>query len=302
MAERILFNSFKELLFKYDKTELYNSMNFDLWFCSKNSFTLGKGNNKPTDTLETYYYKDPIDVKTIAYLYNMGSVDVNNVFSEDGLPAEKSYQELLNVPASAYIFSKNNYPIGCKIADDYNYSGYNYLVNDISTNDYSKIELYGDDTLSIKNGYNVSAIPEVSKAWSGVSAYFKNEYDYKSIYDNTEYSIYNIKRDELVEDQMNVGSEITEFNVSSTNVVGGALMVTWYNGQRMNLYRGIDNVLTTAAIDTLRNTENVLVYENIPTESGACIPVCYVELPKTFDLKNVKMNIRWSENGIFSLK
>jgi hypothetical protein len=45
-----------------------------------------------------------------------------------------------------------------------------------------------------------------------------------------------------------------------------------------------------------------LVYDNYPAKFNECIPVCYMELPKTYNLNSVKMNIQWSENGLFSLK
>ena len=47
---------------------------------------------------------------------------------------------------------------------------------------------------------------------------------------------------------------------------------------------------------------NPLMYKSFPEQSGSCIPVCYMDLPQTYNLNKVLLNIEWSENGLFSLK
>ena len=84
-------------------------------------------------------------------------------------------------------------------------------------------------------------------------------------------------------------------------MVGGALFITWYDGKRLTLYNNNGN-LVTDEIDPITKQRNPLMYKSFPEQSGSCIPVCYMDLPQTYNLNKVLLNIEWSENGLFSLK
>ena len=95
-SNSVVFNSFLSLLMgNLSKEEIYNDRNFDIWLCSKGrSFS---GNNYPNYTLSSYYTED-----NITYLFNLGSLKTETVYSEDGLPSSGCYQMaengFLNIP------------------------------------------------------------------------------------------------------------------------------------------------------------------------------------------------------------
>lgn len=300
MAKQQVFNSFLKLLMSgKEKEEIYNKMSFDLWFCSKNiNFS-----NDLDDRLGNYF--DANNSKQILYIGNLGNMEIQNVFSEDGLPTEDCYQSsgFLNIPASAYIFSKHNYPRDCRIDQDYNYMGYDYYVEDTTLNLDSNQAI-----MEPENNYDITSLSAmdfyehyVKPTWQNIGPYFKTEYGFTSGYDDKEYSIYNIEKLPLVEDQFNVYSNNTKFDIQSTNIIGGAFLVTWYDGERANVYND-NGKEVLEELNQVTKQKNPLIYANKPTEPQNSILVSYTELPKTFNLNKMSMNIQWSENGLFSIK
>lgn len=302
MSNNIVFNSFLNLLVnkdpKYTKEYIYDINKFDVWFCARGkSFSANNILNNKLDKL----FKEE---ESLEYLYNLGTLNVENVNSEDGLPSEHFYQDedFLNIPASAYIFSKPQYPVNCKVNKDYNYTAFDYNINDMSDNYKNKIsEQYKNNpVLTPENNYDLYNLSGYSASWNHISEYFNSEYNFSSGYNSNEYSTYNINQDYLIEDQINVSTKNVSFEILPTNIIGGALLITWYDQQRTNYYYDGKNI-TSAAMDK-NGILNQYAYKNIPTITGNCIPVCYMELPKTYNLKDAVMNIQWSENGLFSLK
>ena len=321
----VVFNSFMDLLLNPEtinkaksknltvKDYIYDNKKFDIWFCSK-------GIGFKNDNLKAKLSDDEFKSHEMTYIGNIGSLRLEDVFSEDGLPNEQSYQELLNIPASAYIFSNYQYPTSCRIRKDYNYQGFNYYVADTSnkikneyianTNIISNYArpFYNYDITETTAFYNKNT----KDAWKQNSAYFAQEYNFSSGYNVDEYATYNIEAEQLLEDQINLATNNSKFIIPPNNVIGGALLFTW-NGGKRTAYYNLSGKLTTASsynytIINAQGKEEVIekplpvVYPNIPVVSGDCIPVCYMELPKTYNLKDAVMNIQWSENGIFSLK
>lgn len=299
-----VFNSFVNLLLTANvdlpetrKKLIYDSKKFDIWLCTKGKSFFAKNdiNSKLSD-----YFVSNKDKKDITFLYNIGTLKTETVNSEDGLPAEHSYQELLEIPASAYIFSSPNYPKECQINKDYNYEGFAYRVADTKKAYYN---LENGTTMYPRNNYDITKLGAYNNnfkdSWKNINEYFDSEYNFSSGYDPREYSTYNVKKDMVVEDQVNITSNSVSFNIQPTNVVGGALLITWYDGKRETLYSN-GGTLTTLTGDG-KNKKYDLIYENIPETTANCIPVCYMELPKTYNLKDTRVNIQWSENGLFSL-
>jgi hypothetical protein len=315
MSKPYVFNSFKYLLFKTGSgknADLYNSIYFDAWLCPKGRNFSGI---KKIDANLRTYFPNPNgndSSKMISYVANLGLLQRENVFSEDGLPSEDCYQSenFLNIPASAYIFSKRQYPQGCIVDRDYNYRSYDYYVNDTSLD---TVHNYYDPIMNPTNDYNIEKVrsnleakngfhKDVESTWtSGLKPYFESEYGFTSGYNPTEYAAYNVKELPLVENQMNVKSPVRQFDIPPVNMVGGTLFITWYNGERETLYNNNGN-LVTEEIDPVTKKKNPLAFRNFPANSASCIPVCYMDLPQTYNLNKVLLNIEWSENGLFSLK
>ena len=322
MSKPFVFNAFKKLLFDAGSGEtkdLYNSIYFDAWICPK-----GKnfaGSNGLNSRLSTYFKDSYKGInKAIDYIGNLGILQRENVFSEDGLPSEDCYQSdnFLNIPESAYIFSTRQFPRNCNVDRDYNYTAFKYYVDDTSLDKYQEpSQSMGprtsyDPIMGPKENYDLTKVYSVHDAqngfhektmhdWEPVSGYFKSEYNFTSGYDPTEYATYNIKEIPLVENQMNVKSPVKQFDIPPVNMAGGTLFITWYDGQRLALYNNNGN-LVTDEIDPVTKQKNPLMYKSFPAQSGKCIPVCYMDLPQTYNLNKVLLNIEWSENGLFSLK
>lgn len=326
MNNNVIFNSFMDLLLNTEtinkaksknltvKDYIYDNKKIDIWFCSKG---IGFKNNN----LKAKLSDDEFASHEMTYIGNIGSLRLEDVFSEDGLPNEQSYQELLNIPASAYIFSNYQYPTSCRIRKDYNYQGFNYYVADtsnkiknenITTTDlvsnYAR-PFYNYDITETTTFINSS---DNKKDWKEISSYFAQEYNFSSGYNVDEYATYNIESEQLLEDQINLVTDNSKFVIPPNNVVGGALLFTWYSGSRTPYYNLSGKLTTTSSYSyTIINSQGEeeviekslpVVYPNMPLVSGDCIPVCYMELPKTYNLKDAVMNIQWSENGLFSLK
>ena len=90
MDKPFVFNAFKNLLFKTGSKEnkdLYDSIYFDVWICPKGKNF--KYNNELKAQLSTYFESTDIGInKSIGYIGNLGILQRENVFSEDGLPSE----------------------------------------------------------------------------------------------------------------------------------------------------------------------------------------------------------------------
>lgn len=308
----IVFNSFLNLLVstdsKYTKDYIYDNRNFDVWFCNKSlNFSAENGMDKKLKDF-------PKLTSNISYLGNLNVFSIDTVFADDGLPSEFTYQskDYLNIPASAYIFSKNQYPSTCKLNKDYNYQNFDYYVADTS------LDINGKFALKNTNDYDITKLAtynnQIKSKWTPIADYFASEYCFSGEYDQAEYAVYDIPEERLVENKTNVYTNTSELLIPPTNVVGGALLITWFDGTRQNIYNNDGELTTTSGytykVDNDQGQEEErykkypLAYRNAPSTatSGNSIPVTYMELPKTYNLKDVKLNIQWSENGLFSLK
>ena len=321
----VIFNSFMDLLLNPKtikeaksknltvKDYIYDNKRFDIWFCSKGIGFENENLNAKLSDAEFAGHE-------MTYIGNVGALRLEDVFSEDGLPSEQTYQEILNIPASAYIFSNYQYPTSCRIRKDYNYQGFNYYVADTSNRIINKHLTLDGITSNYARPYNNYDITDTTaltvttakNAWKQNSAYFAQEYNFSSGYNVDEYATYNIESESLLEDQINLTTNSSKFIIPPDNVVGGALLFSWYNGPRQSYYNLSGKLTTMSAYNyTIINDKGEeetiekplpVVYPSFPSASGNCIPVCYMELPKTYNLKDAVLDIQWSENGIFSLK
>lgn len=311
-----IYNVLMKNLDNIEQTDIYEPTNFDIWFCSKNkSF-----DNRITLTLKDLITMFPnsnknkgdnFNINNISaiYLDNLGQTDIETVSDEDGLPSVSSYQSMLNIPASAYMFSKNNAPVDLSIRQDSNYNSFDYYVKDTINN----IPI-GAAALKRENDFNIEKLTDTTvdlDYWNNYcKEYFDSEYNFSAGYSDTEYNIFNVKKDLLVENMVNLHAIDSDIDILPTDYVGGALLITWYNGPRKELYNYQGKLYYKESLDNLFGEKNIdkstifmdPQYSLFPENYSDSIPVCYIELPKTYNLKDTKINIQWSENGIFSFK
>ena len=323
----IIFNSFVNILLNPAistkakqqgisvKDYIYDNKKFDVWLCSKSIVF------ENSDLNSTFDNDNQIKAlsENFSYIGNIGALRTENVFSMDGLPSEDSYQKILNIPASAYIFSEYQYPTNCKLNKDYNYYAFPYYVAD-TTNKVNNIKMsspvIGSTYLRPNNNYDITLLTNynssIKKDWTPNKDYFLHEYNFSSGYNSEEYAMYSVDEELLIEDQINITTNRSTFEIPPINSIGGALLISWNDKERENIYNHngeLTNVsgkqykieLPDGTIET-KEKHYPLAYTNFPKYSGASIPVCYSELPKNYNLKEVLLNIEWSQNGIFSLK
>lgn len=314
-----IFNSFvyNVLLSGKTKDEIYQPTNFDLWFCYKNQSFDNKKELRLSDFSGMFHDSndnkgDNFNINKISaiYLSNLGQFSIENVSKEDGLPATMSYQEMLDIPASAYLFSKYDAPRRTPLKRDTCYKDFDYYVDDTFH------EKESNYVLDRTNNFDITQIPnnEMVNYWKEYCKdYFENDYNFSSGFSATDYNVYNVERDYVVEDMTNLRSENKDFDIVQTNsntYIGGALLITWYNGNRVPLYSYEGKLYYK---DTLKDvlekqnsTKNVEfmtpAYKLFPSDYNMAIPFCYIDLPKSYNLKDNKVNVQWSENGIVSVK
>lgn len=327
-----VFNSYTYNVLLGNKPSLYHPGNFDLWFCPRTNmsndndslldinFTFGdflalqkSKVTKKKETVDTTNKGSKFDITKIpaVYLGNLGSIVRENVSKEDGLPSSGVYQDAdwLNIPASAYIFSKYNYPPKCKVNKDDNYDAgdYNYWVNDTFNT-----RPAGQTAVEL-NRFNDFTQPNIMP--SAECSYFEREYHFTSGYDANEYNIYSIDVNHLVESQFNFKPADNSFTINPTDFVGGGLIITWYDGNSEEGYEGRtklyehDGKIYYPGVKYEPGSSEYNEYEEFaepkfnlfPIDYWAAYPCCYVDLPKDYNLKDTCINVKWSENGVFSL-
>jgi hypothetical protein len=312
-----IFNSFvyNVLLHGYSKDEIYQPTNFDLWFCYKNQ---NFENNKDLRLRNiTNIFCDSNNNKgdnfnmnkiSAVYLSNLGQFSIENVSKEDDLPATASYQEMLDIPASAYLFSKYDAPVKTPLKRDTCYTNFDYYVDDTFNSKES------NNVLNRTNGFDITKLADkkLVDEWKDYCKdYFESDYNFCSGFSASDYNVFDVKQDFVIEDKINMKTTDKDFDIVQTNsnsYVGGALLITWYNGTRVPLYNyegklyyenTLQEKLKTIGKDIKFMTPT---YKLFPRDYSNAIPFCYIDLPKTYNLRDNKVNVQWSENGIVSLK
>ena len=312
-----IFSSFvyNVLLSGKTKDEIYQPTNFDLWFCYKNqsfddkkNLTLGDLSGIFSNSNENKGANFNINKISAIYLSNLGQFSIENVSKEDGLPATMSYQEMLDIPASAYLFSKYDAPVKTPLKKDTCYMNFKYYVNDTFHTDET------ENVLDRTNDFDINRIgnDDIVTDWNDYCRkYFETDYNFSSGFSATDYNVYDVKRDYVVEGMTNIRSSDKGFDIVQTNsntYVGGALLITWYNNKREPLYNYEGKLYYEDVLEKKLEGTDINVkfmnpaYKLFPVNYNKAIPFCYIELPKTYNLKDNKINVQWSENGIVTLK
>ena len=312
-----IFSSFvyNVLLSGKTKDEIYQPTNFDLWFCYKNQsfdnkkdLTLGDLSGIFSNSDKNKGANFNINKISAIYLSNLGQFSIENVSKEDGLPATMSYQEMLDIPASAYLFSKYDAPVKTPLKKDTCYMNFKYYVNDTFHTDEA------EKVLDRTNDFDINRIgdDDIVTDWNDYCRkYFETDYNFSSGFSATDYNVYDVKRDYVVEGMTNIRSSDKGFDIVQTNsntYVGGALLITWYNNKREPLYNYEGKLYYEDVLEKKLEGTDINVkfmnpaYKLFPVNYNKAIPFCYIELPKTYNLKDNKINVQWSENGIVTLK
>lgn len=314
-----IFNSFvyNVLLNGKSKEQIYHPTNFDLWFCykgqnidNKKELKLGDLKNIFDDSSKNKGSNFNINKISAVYLSNLGQFSIENVSKEDGLPPTVSYQEMLDIPASAYLFSDHNTPNKTPLKSDTYYTSFDYYVDD-SINSIPQ----GATVLNRTNNYNIETLnAEIKNYWdSYCKEYFESNYNFSSGFFSGDYNVFDVNRNYVIEDMTNIRSADKDFDIVQTNsntYVGGALLISWYNSTRKPLYNYEGKLYYKETLKQLLNDQKSTksvdfmdpTFKLFPINYSNAIPFCYIELPKTYNLKDNKLNVQWSENGIVTLK
>jgi hypothetical protein len=262
--------------------DYYRANMFDVWLCPSGVNVTSNKNKKDlrfSDTVFKYMFPDD----KLVYIGNLGNMQVRTQ-EEDGMPSVSSYQEIFNIPASAYIFSKNDCPANMPIQNDFCYTAYDYSVDEVTRNhgSYLGTTAYSTD-------------------WKRREKYFQSEYGFSYNFDNgnTEYDIYEVPTTYLKGPETTVSASDVSLFGNLHGAVGGALLVSRYTGKRI---RDISGSYVYKDPETwLQNSAEYIATSARPIDStsGESIPCVYYELPKSYKISNAVVNIQWSENGLF---
>lgn len=274
---------------------LYNPAYYDVWLCPKGiTFSGVNGINESLYSLSTG--KNPVlSEDYMTHLGMLGNLHLETI-DDDSMPSERTYQELFDLPVSAYMFSKSECT-STVFKQDPCYPNYDYSVYDKKLH----YDAHGDDYF--KNSGTTTN-------WKNRQIYFQTEYNFSSGFKPEEYIRYSGPKDYLYENNTVLMSDTVSMNTDVHNSQGGALLVTWYSGARVaNI--SADYVNTISKCDTLEHTKTWSACSgtymltsarpvNAFTKETPAIPCIYYEMPLTYKLKNAVVNIQWSENGLYT--
>ena len=272
-----MLNSYLSLSHKLYKQGLSEQLNdpsyYDIWLCPHGISLSGKNYNECKNninaTLATMTATFPKDGMTYLGILGNQHIECNG---DDGMHLEKTYQEIYNIPVSAYLFS-NKECCSDTFQLDSCYTAFNYNVY--------KQRLYynavGDDYFT-KGGADGPG-----KHWPNKQKHFNSIYNFASGYNSSEYYRYDGPTDYMLGDNVSMMADNVSLSSDIHNATGGGLLITWYSGNRSS---EVDKMVSAYPVDAFTNGK-------------AAIPCIYYELPLNYKLNNAIVNIQWSENGLY---
>lgn len=233
--------------------------------------------------------------KFLTEFYNLDITTVNDTSREY---SEISYNSILNIPASAYLFSLNDCPQTCSIKDDYNYVAYDYHVADMRNYHFTTVDVAMQELVDkwpgmfkerdeeapgdLQNEYNEWVADnysghglDESKLYNNVRCFFddgfkanywQETYAFSDGFDENEYRIYDIPVTYLDESAVQLESD---YRIENIEIEGSPYPFT-----------GI-----------------ICTYVKTSKEE---IPVFYVDLYKTITAKKKVVNLQFSTNGVIT--
>ena len=286
-----VFNSYIYKLNSGKYRDFYNPSYFDVWFCPRGISLSGCNTTSAT----MYTLNDKFSENHMVYFGNLGNMHVE-CNDGSGLPSEATYQEIFDLPASAYMFSREC-PGSAAICKDQCYIDYEYSVEDMR-----------EYTSAVGDKY-ITDGQKSHTMWKTRSKYFTSEYNFASAYDAGEYTRYGMPDNSVKGENISLMAEQPTLNTTAHNAQGGALLVTWYTGKRLaDISADYVNSLITSSdpedIKTWRSISGEYAStSSMPVdtfdENNAATPCIYYELPMDYKLSNATVNIKWSENGLY---
>lgn len=155
-------------------------------------------NSKDIYNLEQYAGTDIGCLKTVTTV----TVD-KDILISSGL----SYEQLLNIPVSGWLFSTKR-PFNSYIKEDYNYMACNYspVAYKLSRVDYNKV--------LAEHGFNFD--------------YWGTNYDFTSGYDHEDYLSYGIRETELKDNMTRMSSDPCDYEVKKLTTKTAALVIAYH--------------------------------------------------------------------------
>lgn len=276
---------------------LYNPAYYDVWLCPKGIVFSGDVFGDVNATLYSLTSGDKPLMREdyMTHLGMLGNLHMET-FDDDGMPSERTYQQLFNLPVSAYLFSKTECT-STTFKQDPCYPDYDYSVYDKKLH----YNVSGDDYF--KNAGTTTN-------WKSRQMYFQTEYNFNTGYVPEEYVRYSGPTDYLCENNTALMSDAVSMNTDIHNSQGGALLLTWYSGARVaNI--SADDVNKISKCDTKEHVSawsacsgTYMLTSARPVSAFSketpAVPCIYYELPLTYKLKNAVVNIQWSEYGLYT--
>lgn len=262
--------------------DYYRANMFDVWLCPS-GIKLYSEQNPKNLRFSDDLFKRKFPEDKLVYLGNLGNMLVRTQ-EEDGMPSISSYQEIFDIPASAYIFSVNDCPPNIPIQNDFCYTAYDYSVDEVTRNHGNYLDGFADTV-----------------GWKRREKYFQSEYGFSNKFDkdNPEYEIYEIPTTYLKGPETTLSATDVSLSGNLHGAVGGALLVSRYTGKRIRDISG--NLVYKDPATWAQNSAEYIATSARPISSTSAnsIPCVYYELPKSYKVSNAVVNIQWSENGLF---
>lgn len=274
-----VFNTYLYNLSKKTDT-FYNPNNFDIWLCPR-AISI-KNNNRLDMTFDSF--DNTFNPDYMTYLGNIGNMSIQ-VTDNAAMPSDRTYQEIFNIPVSGYLFSKDDCPNDIPFKRDFVYSAFDYSVYDAIA----------------ATGFNGNFIPQDvvdDPLWKDARLpHFETEYGFSSAYDSTEYIRNFVPEEPLLTNNVSINTDNLSLSSDMHNCLGGALLLSYYDGKRVNDYNKNSLEWPSYSAECLAHSATPTL--PLSATSGYSIPCIYFELQKTYKLNNAVINIQWSENGLF---
>lgn len=149
-------------------------------------------------------------IEHIGVLANITSISINK---DTETEPEHSYQEIYNIPMSAYLFSTQTNYNGI-LSNDWNYHSYNY-----------------DPLECAKDGIEYTQILNTSRP-AFPYKYWETNYSFSSGYDSIEYKMYNIDEDIAPENKVCFYTQDKQYTVSRAGIKYGAFCIFYAKDMR----------------------------------------------------------------------
>ena len=250
--------------------QFYDPTYYDIWLCPR-GISLSSNDGGLNEINATLASMSNVFAKeAMTYLGIIGNQHIE-CNGDDGMHLERTYQEVFDIPVSAYLFSKTECCSDTFQLDPC-YTAFTYDVY----YQRSHGKAVGDEYFTWhSNG--------PGSYWPNKQKHFNSVYNFASGYDSSEYYRFDGPKDYMLGDNASMMADKVSLSSDVHNATGGGLLITWYSGNRSS---DVNKMISAYPVDAF-------------TEGKAAIPCIYYELPLNYKLNNAIVNIQWSENGLY---